>query len=174
MQAALTRRGDHVFLASDRERNNKEGFGVYFSRVVEGKALPPERVNLYIKEGDVTDPAVRMEGFDLLFSTGAEGAEDGYKLYKSTTREVIGYTDLTRWEQFKELMKNIGWWVLLALAALLALLYLLESWQDITNLFHKCLAGSAAVHLVILLLLMLWLIAQEVDSGGNRRLPRYR
>ena len=172
VQAALTRRGDHVFLASDRERSNKAGFGVYFSRVVDGKALPPERVNLYIKEGDVTDPAVRMEGFDLLFSTGAEGAEDGYKLYQSTTREVIGYTDLTRWEQFKELMKNIGWWVLLALAALLALLYLLESWQDITSLFHKCLAGSAAVHLVILLLLMLWLIAQVVDSGGEPQAPQ--
>lgn len=169
LQAALTHRGDHVFLASDRDRRENSGFGVYFSRVIDGKPLPPERVDLYLREGDIHDPAVRMEGFDLLFSTnsGASGAEDGFKLFRSTTREVIGYTDLERWEAFKEYLKNIGWWILLALLALVALLYLLEAWQDITNLFHKCLAGSAAVHLIILFLLMLWLIAREV--GGDER-----
>ncbi|MEC9056329.1 MAG: hypothetical protein VX633_13525, partial [Verrucomicrobiota bacterium] len=169
LQAALTRRGDHVFLASDRDRRDNSGFGVYFSRVIDGEPLPPERVDLYLREGDIHDPAVRMEGFDLLFSTnsGASGAEDGFKLFRSTTREVIGYTDLERWEAFKEYLKNIGWWILLALLALVALLYLLEAWQDITSLFHKCLAGSAAVHLIILFLLMLWLIAREV--GGDER-----
>jgi len=167
LQAALTRRGNHVFLASDRDRNTESGFGVYFSRVIDGDALPPERVDLYLDKGDVTDPAVRMEGFDLLFSTnsGTSEEEEGFKLYRSTTREVIGYTNLDRWESFKELMKNIGWWILLALLALIALLYLMEAWQDITNLFHKCLAGSAVVHLIILFLLMLWLIAREV--GGK-------
>ena len=35
VQAALTARGDHVFLASDRARSRKSGFKVYFSRVVE-------------------------------------------------------------------------------------------------------------------------------------------
>lgn len=165
VQTALTRRGDHVFLASDRERNKQSGFGVYLSRVIDGEALPPERVDLYLDEGDLTDPAVRMEGFDLLFSSRETDAEDGFKLFRSTTREVIGFTDLDRWEAFKELMKNIGWWLLLALAALIALLYLMEAWQDITSLFHKCLAGSAAAHLVILFLLMLWLIAREV--GGK-------
>ena len=172
VQAALTTRGDHVFLASDRDRNDKAGFRVYFSRVVEGKSLPPEKVDLYIKKGDVTDPAVRMEGFDLLFSTGTEKKEDGYRLYRSTTREVIGYTDLSRWQQFKELMKNIAWWILLALAALAALLYLLEKWQDITSLFHKCLASSAAVHLLLLFLMMLWLIARELESGGEPQSPQ--
>ncbi len=171
VQAALTKRGDHVFLASDRDKNNQLGFGVYFSRVIDGKALPPERVDLYIKEGDVTDPAVRMAGFDLLFSSGAPGADDGYKLYRSTTREVIGYTDLTQWEQFKELMGNIGKWILLALIALIALLYLLEAWQDISSLFHKCLAGSAAVHLIILFLLALWLIVKQVE-GGEPQAPQ--
>ena len=78
---------------------------------------------------------------------------------------MIGYTNLDQWESFMELMEGIGWWILLGLLALAALLYLLESWQDLTNLFHKCLAGSAAVHLVILLLLMAWLIAKEV--GGD-------
>ena len=167
LQTSLTRRGDHVFLASDRDRSENVGFGVYFSRVIGGKALPPERIDLYFDEGSVTDPAVRMEGFDLLFSTkpGIETENEGFKLYRSTTREVIGYTNLDQWESFKELMEGIGWWILLGLLALAALLYLLESWQDLTNLFHKCLAGSAAVHLVILLLLMAWLIAKEV--GGD-------
>ena len=35
----------------------------------------PQEVDLYIEKGDVTDPAVRMEGFDLLFSAG--GGEPG-------------------------------------------------------------------------------------------------
>ena len=168
LAAALTRRGDHVFLASDRDRSSQTGFSLYLSRVIEGNSLPPERVDLYLTEGDATDPAVRMEGFDLLFSTNAASGsgENDFKLYRSTTREVVGYTSLDRWEAFKELMENIGWWILLALAALIALLYLLEAWQDITSLFHKCLAGSAAVHLVILLLLMIWLIAKQV--GGDQ------
>lgn len=167
LQTALTRRGDHVFFASDRDRSNETGFGVYFSRVIDGEALPPERVDLYLNEGNMTDPAVRMEGFDLLFSTKpeAESGNEGFKLYRSTTREVVGYTNLDRWESFKDLLKGIGLWIILGLLALAALLYLLESWQDLTNLFHKCLAGSAAVHLVILLLLAVWLIAKEV--GGE-------
>ncbi|SVE37687.1 uncharacterized protein METZ01_LOCUS490541, partial [marine metagenome] len=36
VQAALTRRGDHVFLASDRDRDEESGFGLYLSRVVGG------------------------------------------------------------------------------------------------------------------------------------------
>ena len=39
VQAALTKRGDHVFLASDRDRDEESGFGLYLSRVVGGKEL---------------------------------------------------------------------------------------------------------------------------------------
>ena len=175
LQAALTTRGDHVFLASDRDRDQDSGFGLYLSRVVAGEAQAPEKVDLYVKEGDTTDPAVRMDGFDLLFSArlpdtvAGEASAPGkdYLLYRSTTREVFGYTDYTRWEQFKALMDNIGWWILLAIAAVLALIYLIEKWQDITSLFHKCLAGSAAVHLLILFLLALWQITKQFEGGGE-------
>ena len=175
LQAALTTRGDHVFLASDRDRDKKSGFGIYQSRVVAGEAQAPEKVDLYVEAGETTDPAVRMDGFDLLFSAqlpdvegeAASGAADDYLLYRSTTREVFGYTDYTRWEQFKELMDNIGWWILLAIAAILALIYLIEKWRDITSLFHKCLAGSAAVHLLILFLLALWQITKQFEGGGD-------
>lgn len=176
LRAALTKRGDHVFLASDRDRTENTGFGIYYSRVVGGKSLPPERVDFYIDKGDVTDPAVRMEGFDLLFSAdskavadleGADNPEEGYRLYRTTTREVFGYTNLERWEQFKELLNQIGWRLLLALAALVALIYLLEKWQDLTSLFHKCLAGSAAVHLLLLFLMMIWQVTQNLNSGGE-------
>ncbi|MDA1005341.1 MAG: hypothetical protein O3A87_02510, partial [Verrucomicrobia bacterium] len=34
LQPALTTRGDHVFLASDRDRDGASGFGLYLSRVV--------------------------------------------------------------------------------------------------------------------------------------------
>ena len=181
VQAALTSRGNHVFLASNRDRDKKSGFGVYISRIVAGKELPPEKVDLYIKEGNATDPAVRMDGFDLLFSADsrelspAPGAdnEDGtnYRLYRSTTREVFGYVDKTLWNKLKTLLGNIIWWILLAIAALIALIYLLERWRDITDLYHKCLAGSAVIHLLALLLLAAWLISKELDEGGQLQSP---
>jgi Tol biopolymer transport system component len=37
VQVALTGRGDHVFLASDRARDDKSGFNLYLSRVVDGQ-----------------------------------------------------------------------------------------------------------------------------------------
>ena len=174
-EAALTRRGDHVFLASDRDRKDATGFGIYLSRVVAGETQSPEKVDLYFKAGDTTDPAVRMDGFDLLFSAKLPDAgalpEKNYRLYRSTTREVFGYTDYSRWEQFKTLLGNILWRLLLALAALIALIYLLERWRDLTSLYHKCLAGSAAIHLLILFLMMIWFIAQEVQPGGEPQSP---
>ena len=174
-EAALTRRGDHVFLASDRDRKDAAGFGIYLSRVVAGETQPPEKVDLYFKAGDTTDPAVRMDGFDLLFSAklpdaGAE-PDKNYRLYRSTTREVFGYTDFSRWEQFKTLLHNIAWRLLLALAALIALIYLLERWRDLASLYHKCLAGSAAIHLLILFLMMIWFITKEMKPGGEPQSP---
>ena len=171
VQAAITRRGEHVFLASDRNKSDGQGYEVFLSRVVEGKSLKPEKVDLYINEGNVTDPTIRMDGFDLLFSADHEGrpdtGSDSYRLYSSTTREVIAYTDLSRWEQFKELLGNISWWIFLALIALIALIYLLESWRDITSLFHKCLAGSAAAHLFLLILFALLVIAKEIEQQSD-------
>ena len=171
IQAALTRRGDHVFLSSNRDQGR---FGVYISRFIDGKAKQPEKVDLYIKEGDVTDPAVRMDGFDLLFSSDQkllESDQEGdFRLFRSTTREVFGYTDRRIWNQFKELIGNIKWWLLLAIASLLALIYLLEKWRDISSLYHKCLAGSAIAHLLSLLLGMVWLISSEIESDSQDEL----
>ena len=111
------------------------------SRVIGDEVQSPERVDLYIKEDNVTDPAVRMDGFDLLFSTdyGSSANEEtrDYRLYKSTTREVFGYRDSSRCEEYKNALGKLKWWLIAALLALLALIYLLETWQDITSLLHK-------------------------------------
>ena len=178
LQASLTRRGNHIFLASDRDRDQEKGFSVYLSRVVNGQEFPPEKIDLYMETSDATDPAIRMEGFDLLFSTDLNVEESienddskRYRLYRSTTREVFGFTDLTSWEKFKELMNKIIWWILLAIAALIGLIYLLEHWRDISTLYHKCLAGSAIIHLLVLLLMMVWLISKEFSSGGEIQAP---
>ena len=121
-----------------------------------------------------------MQGFDLLFSadgdlaasTGmADESAPAYRLYRSTTREVIGYTDLSRWELFKDLMHKIQWLILFAVASLIALIYLLEKWRDITSLFHKCLAASAGVHLLGLLFMAFWLISQAIDEEDNEPAP---
>lgn len=178
IEAAISERGGYVFLASDRERDDQAGMQLYLSRIVDGQTRKPERVDVYIDDAEVTDPAVRMDGFDLLFSTNADLAtgeanatEKDFGLYRSTTREVIGYFDLSRWEAFKTLLNGILWWLLLAIAALIGFIYLLEKWQDITSLFHKCLAGSIMVHLLVLFLMMFWMIAQELDAGGEQRSP---
>ena len=189
IETALTGQGDHVFLASNRTRGKPGDFSLYFSRVVGGEVMPPEKVDVYIKEGQATDPAVRMEGFDLLFSSDGDLApqavkveaspeeageltapKQDYRLYRSTTREVIGYTDLARWELFKELIANIFWWILLGIAALLLLIYLIEKWRDITSLYHKCLAASVMAHLLLLLLMVVWVISQAV-AGGDQQSP---
>ncbi len=169
VQAALTKKGSHVFLSSDRE--NDSVFGVYMSRVIGDEVQSPERVDLYIKEDNVTDPAVRMDGFDLLFSTdyGSSANEEtrDYRLYKSTTREVFGYRDSSRWEEYKNALGKLKWWLIAALLALLALIYLLETWQDITSLLHKCLAASMALHLLLLLLATAWFITQEFEQQSE-------
>ena len=169
VQAALTKKGSHVFLSSDRKDDSV--FGVYMSRVIGDEVQSPERVDLYIKEDNVTDPAVRMDGYDLLFSTdygstAGNGTSD-YRLYKSTTREVFGYRDSSRWEEYKNALGKLKWWLIAALLALLALIYLLETWQDITSLLHKCMAASMALHLLLLLLATAWFITQEFEQQSK-------
>ena len=86
---------------------------MYISRVVEGRELPPEKVDLYFEKGEATDPAIRMDGFDLLFSrnpnaegsSGEDHSED-YRLYRSTSREVYGMMDYSRWDQFMGLLSK--------------------------------------------------------------------
>jgi hypothetical protein len=180
VNAALTGRGDHVFLASDRDRDEATGFGLYISRVIGGKVRAPQPLDLYIENGNTTAPLVRMQGFDLLFSgdhekkiarTDADPSTNAadYKLYRSTTREVIGYTDTTRWTMFKKFLWDILAWLLGALTAIVGLIYILEKWRDITSLYHKCLAGSVAVHLVILLLFVIWRLTEM--TGAEPRSP---
>ena len=184
MEAALTGQGDHVFLASDRDRNEQTGFNLYLSRVVAGSVRPPEKVDVYIKEGNSTDPAVRMEGFDLLFSSNATpglesspeatdvaAAGQAYRLYRSTTREVIGFTDETRYNAFKDWLAAKIWWILAMIATLIILVYLLEKWRDLSSLYHKCLASSAIAHLLLLLLMMAWFISQST-IGGDQQSPQ--
>ena len=164
VQAALTRRGSLVFMSSDRQADSR--YGVYMSRLVDGKAQALERVDLYLNDDNVTDPAVRMDGFDLLFSTdygASEESSSDYRLYRSTTREVFGYYDSSRWQEFKLAIGKLKWWLIAAIAAILALIYLLETWQDITSLLHKCIAASVAAHLLLLLLATAWFITQEFE-----------
>ena len=116
---------------------------------------------------------VRMDGFDLLFSTDygdSDSEPSDYRLYRSTTREVFGYYDSSRWEEFKLALGKLKWWLIAALAALLALIYLLETWQDITSLLHKCIAASIAAHLLLLLLATAWFITQEFEPDPESEL----
>ena len=188
IETALTGRGDYVFLASARDSEEQTAFNLYLSRVVSGEAQVPEKIDLYIKEGQATDPAERKEGFDLLFSSNAdlapgitpaqpgaeliEPVESGldYRLYRSTTREVIGFSDDKRWNAFKDWLSANIWWLLAMIAALVILIYLLEKWRDLTSLYHKCLAASAIAHLLLLLLMMAWLISQSM-AGGDQQSP---
>jgi len=163
---AVTRHGDFIYFASHRE-GGLGGFDLYAARMLNGEVLEPENLGMELNsEADELAPALRAEGFDLLFCSN-RGREDAreYHVYSATTREVISALDLSRWRMLKELFNRIKWWILAAILALLLLIYLLRHWRDLTSLFHKCLVGSIIAHLILLFFMALWEIAQVLTES---------
>lgn len=152
------------------ESNMRGGLGgldIYCERLIKGKELRPENLGAEINsKKDDAGAAVRMEGFDLLFSSNrGQPDTNNYVLYSSTAREVIGALDLTRWYSLTALLGRIKWWVAALVSALMLLIYLLSHWKDLTSLFHKCLAVSAIVHLLLLLITAFWIISVEISES---------
>lgn len=156
--------GDLFYFASDRgSRNGTKD--IFVSRIVDGAVLAPVSmgVELNARKTDDDMPALRMQGFDMVFSSN-RGQEDigRYQLFAATVREVVGRVDYSRWYAFKDLVSKIKWWVLLLIAMIVAMIYLLRHIEDLTSLFHKCLAISILLHVIALLIMSFWFITQEL------------
>ena len=158
----FTPRGDLLYFASDR-KGGRGGLDIYRARVLDGVVQEPENLGIEINTGsDESGPAVRMQGFDLLFdSNRGQTNTAAHVLYKSTSREVIEALDLSRWHRLRALVNRIKWWVALFIASLLLLIYLIRHFRDLTGLFHKCLMGSVIAHLLLLLAMAFWFMSLE-------------
>jgi len=170
MGPTLSGRGDFLYFASDRG-GGLGGFDIYWSRVVDDRVRVPE--NLWTEVNSAADdraPAVRMEGFDIVFSSnrGAE-REKAYRLYSSTAREVIPRLDLSRWFQLMQLLDRVKWWLVLLVMAFFLLLYLLKHYRDLTDLRHKCIMASFILHLALLLVMAFWMISIEIRESMDPR-----
>jgi len=158
----LTPRGDLAYFAADKP-GGRGGLDLYTARIRNGAQLPAENAGDELNSpADESAPAVRMQGFDLLFKSTRGGVPG---LYGSASREVVADLDLSRWFKFTTLLSRLKWWLLILAAAVAALIYLARHYRDLTSLFHKCLALSVAVHAVILLLMALWIISSELVGG---------
>jgi len=165
---SFTARGDFVFLASSRDKGSG-GSDLYWSRIVKGAPLAPRNLGLELNsDTDDTSPSVRMEGFDILFgsSRGLAG-QNGQRLWTATAREVVSRMDYSRIDSLIAGIFAVRWWILLFLAAAVLLWYLVRHYRDLTNLFHKCLMGSAIVHVILVLLLATWKVASKMVETGE-------
>jgi hypothetical protein len=107
-----------------------------------------------------------MEGFSLLFNTDRTGKTDtGEALFETTSREVTGMLDLSRWYSLMSLLGRMKWWLMALVTAAILLIYLLRHWRDMTTLLHKCLAASAIVHLLLLFLTAFWVLSTEISES---------
>ncbi len=167
-QVVITPRGDFLYFSSNRE-DGQGGFDLYRSRLLHGRILPPENLGAPINTAaNEMDPALRLEGFGLVFSSNREQADRlDYRLYTSTSRDVFVEYNLSRWNLLWWSLMRVKWWLLILLGALALLTYLV---RNVTNpelrhrrsLLHTCLLVSALVHALLLFVLGFWIISTEV------------
>jgi hypothetical protein len=159
----LTPRGDMLYFASNR-KGGLGGYDIYAARIVQGQAQTPENLGVEINTADdEVGPAVRMEGFDLMFRSNRRQADKSiFPLYSATCREVISTFDLSRLDNYLQLLNRMKWWALIFAAALAALIYLAKRYRDLTNRFHKCLMASVIAHMAALMVIAVYTISKEV------------
>jgi len=159
----FTARGDFLYLASDR-KGGLGGFDLYFSRVVNGNPGKPQNLGSEINAAaDDICPALRMAGFDLLYSLNGEQEEkDRYVLDSSTTREVVSRLDLSRLDSLIARILEVKWWILVFILGVALLVYLIKHYKDLTSLFHKCLMMSAIVHVALVLMLAFFKVSSAI------------
>jgi len=158
---------DFAYLASDR-KGGSGGFDIYCSRIVDGNLLAPVNQGVEINSTeDDTCPAVRMNGYDVLFSSGRGSWHE--MVYASTVREVTSRLDLTRLDSLIGNFLDAKWWILAFVVGLALLVYLVRHYKDLTNLYHKCLMASAIVHMVLVVVVSFWKISEKMVEPEEGR-----
>ncbi len=163
LDPVFTGDGRALYFASNR-KGGEGGYDLYVARIVSGVLQSPENLGSLVNTGrDEFDPAVRWDGFDLVYSSSTDDESGRYMLLTATAREVVMRTDYSRWHSLMAWLGNIKWIVLVITLAVMALIYMLKHWHDVSSLFHKCLMGSAIVHVLLLILCLLWMVANQVN-----------
>ena len=167
-QVVITPRGDFLYFSSNRE-GGRGGFDIYRTRLIHGQILRPENLGTPINTPfNEMDPALRLEGFGLVFSSNRDQADPlDYRLYTTASRDVFVRYDLSRWRLLWWSLSRVKWWLLILLAALALLMYLIRNFTDAEqrrqrSLLHTCLLASALIHALLFFLLGFWIISAEV------------
>ena len=112
----VTDHGDFLYTA---HRTREGGFGgsdIYRARI--SGAAPSALENLgeeVNSESDETDPALRMEGFHLVFNTDRDGAESA-GLYTAKSRRLVKRYNYFKLPSFGWIGRNLHWLLILAIS----------------------------------------------------------
>jgi len=178
--------GDFIYFASDRP-GGLGGFDLYRSRRLRGEQVPPLNLGVVVNTpANELDPALAMGGYALYFSSdrptlrtpsasaGSSPAPREYNLYQSTSREVFTEVNTIarppiNWAAIWTAIGPNLLWALLALLLLLLMLALFRSAQNRKlSLLAKCLLGSLAVHLLLMVLFNVWDVAASIAGEISR------
>jgi len=167
-QVVITPRGDFIYFSSSRE-GGLGGFDIYRARMMHGAILAPENlggpVNTPFNE---MDPALRNEGFSLVFSSNRDQENRfDYRLYSTASRDVIVRHDLAKARFVLFSLAQVKWWLAALPFVLLALMYLIRhlinpELRRKHSLLHRCLLVSALLHVAALALMAFWIISAEM------------
>lgn len=158
--------GDFLYFTSNRPGGQGK-FDLYRGRLKEGVVSAVENLGPAINTPDnESDPQLAAGGFYLMFSSDGPGTRGGYDLLTAESREVYARRD-------GRPLPAIGWswWLLLlALAALLPLLFFLRGWDDRRlNLLQKCLLVSLLFHVLLTVLFSLYNVSREIVQYVKRQ-----
>jgi len=184
--------GDFLYFASDRP-GGLGGFDLYRSRLLRGAHEPAHSLGSAVNSpSNELDPALGMGGFELIFSSNREQADQGtpaedegagviadgtierdYDLYRTTRREVFREVDTAQasfdWGTFWDTL----WPLLLLLLLLLALLALLRRlWKSERmrlayrrlSLLAKCVLASILLHVLLAMLFAIWTVGTQLGE----------
>ena len=158
--------GDFLYFASNRPGGHGK-FDLYRGRLRNGVVGAVENLGPTINTPDNdTDPQLAVGGFHLLFSSDRADSRGGYDLLAAESREVYARRDARP-------LPAVGWswWLLLlAVAALLPLLFFLRGWDDHRlNLLQKCLLVSILFHVVLTVLFSLYNVSRDIVQYVKRQ-----
>lgn len=177
---AISPSGDFLYFASDRP-GGYGGFDLYRSRRVHGTFANAVNLGVTINaSAHELDPALSLGGFGLHFSSDRTPADaeprsnHPYQIYFSASREVFLASQVHRaaidWGAIWSAVGPSLLWSLFALLILLCMLALLRAARDRRlSLIVRCLLGSVALHLLLVLAFTVWQVSAGLAGIGSRR-----
>lgn len=170
--------GDFLYFTSNRE-GGVGGYDLYRARLVRGAFQPAESLGARINtEADEIDPALGMDGFELVFSAARSGAAEANaqplrELHRAVSREVfLERVPAQARIDWRELLP----WLLLLLLLALLLAALAGAGGAMgrerlrrLNLLAKCLIASLIIHALLLLAFTVWQVSATLGEVGRSR-----